>query len=377
MSARTAGSFASVPCPGRRRTAAGLLLGAAAAWLGPAMHAIALEPVRRMRTAAPAPAADDSLAYASRDDVQRYAEALAQRRGFDPAWLRSALAQARYQPSVARAVMPPPAGVAKSWAAYRSRFVEPARIGAGVAFWDANQRWLAKADDVFGVPPEIVVGIVGVETFYGRLMGNYRVVDSLCTLAFDFPAGRSDRSAFFRDELEAFFILCRTEAREPLLVKGSYAGAMGLPQFMPSSFNRWAVDFDGDGRTDLDSSPADVVGSVGLFLAAHGWRRGLRPRYRVTPPDDATERALLLGPDIVPSFTAAEMAAHGARVDAPDLDAGEKLALVQVDNGDAPPSHVAGTSNFYALTRYNQSSYYALAVIELGEAVRAGLGRSR
>jgi membrane-bound lytic murein transglycosylase B len=377
MNDRIAEAGADIPCPGRRRAAAGLLIGAAAACLGPALRADARQAVKRVRTAASAPAGDDSLTYAAREDVQRYAEAIAQRRGFDLAWVRASLAQARYQSSVARAVMPPPAGVAKSWAAYRARFVEPVRIGAGAAFWDANQRWLAKADEIFGVPPEIVVGIVGVETFYGRLMGNYRIVDSLCTLGFDFPAGRSDRSAFFRDELEAFFVMCRTEAREPPTVKGSYAGAMGLPQFMPSSFNRWAVDFDGDGRTDLDTSPADVVGSVGLFLASHGWRRGLKPRYRVTPPDDPAERAALLGPDIVPSFTAAEMAAHGARVDAPDLDASEKLALVQVENGDAAPSQVAGTSNFYAITRYNQSSYYALAVIELGEAVRASLGRGR
>jgi membrane-bound lytic murein transglycosylase B len=146
---------------------------------------------------------------------------------------------------------------------------------------------------------------------------------------------------------------------------------MGLPQFMPSSFNRWAVDFDGDGHADLDGSAADVIGSVALFLAEHGWKTGLPTRYPVTPPDDPTERALLLAPDIVPTFTLAEMTAHGARVDARDLPEGEKLALVEVQNGEiAPPSQVAGTANFYAITRYNQSSYYALAVIELGEAVK-------
>jgi membrane-bound lytic murein transglycosylase B len=372
MTERSAQRPRDRPSAGRRRAAARLLIGAAAAWLGPALRA-AGQPANRTHSTASAPATDAATGYATRDDVQHYVDAIAERRGFDPAWVRAALAQARYQASVARAVMPPPPGVAKSWAAYRARFVEPVRIGAGAAFWDAQRRWLAKAEDVFGVPPEVVVGIVGVETFYGRLMGNYRSVDSLCTLGFDFPAGRTDRSAFFRDELEAFFVMCRTEARDPLQVKGSYAGAMGLPQFMPSSFNRWAVDFDGDGRTDLDASPADVIGSVGLFLASHGWRQGLKPRYRVTPPADPAERALLLAPDIVPSFTAAELAAHGARVDAPDLDASEKLALVQVENGDAAPSQVAGTSNFYAITRYNQSSYYALAVIELGEAIGQAL----
>jgi membrane-bound lytic murein transglycosylase B len=347
---------------------AGLSAGSAApAWAAKARRAT------RVALAA-SPAADDVPTYAAREDVMQFADAVAARRGLDGAWVRGALGQARFQPVVARLVMPAPAGAAKNWAAYRARFVEPVRIRAGLAFWDANARWLARAEDVFGVPPEIVVGIVGVETIYGRQTGTFRVLDSLSTLAFDFPAGRSDRSAFFRDELEAFLVMCRTEARDPLQVTGSYAGAMGLPQFMPSSFNRWAVDFDGDGRTDLDASAADVIGSVGLFLAEHGWKRGLKPRYPVVPPDDPAERALLLGPDIVPTFTLAEMSAHGARARAPDLPEGEKLALVQVENGDAPPSHVAGTANFYAVTRYNQSSYYALAVIELGETIKRAMG---
>jgi membrane-bound lytic murein transglycosylase B len=315
-------------------------------------------------------APDDAPSYGQRDDAMQFADALAGRRGLDRQWVRAALAQARFQPAVARLVMPPPAGVAKNWAAYRARFVEPVRIRAGLAFWEANQRWLARAEQVFGVPPEIIVGIVGVETIYGRQTGTFRVIDALATLGFDFPAGRTDRSAFFRDELEAFFVMCRTEGRDPLQVTGSYAGAMGLPQFMPSSFNRWAADFDGDGRTDLDASAADVIGSVALFLAEHGWKPGLPPRYPVVPPLDPAERALLLAPDIVPTFTRAQMVSHGARVDATDLPQDEKLALVQVENGDGPPSHVAGTANFYAITRYNQSSYYALAVIELGEAVR-------
>ena len=358
------------PCGDGARTLAALtlvaLLVACAGADGATRHK---KPAAPAKTSTPADAA--TATYAQRSEALRFAAEVAARRGLDPAAVQDVIAQARYQPVVARLVMPPPTGTAKNWAAYRARFVEPVRIRAGLAFWDANQAWLERAEATFGVPPEIVVGIVGVETIYGRQTGTFRVLDALATLAFDFPAGRSDRSAFFRDELEAFLVLCRTEGRDPLAVKGSYAGAMGLPQFMPSSFNRWAVDFDGDGHTDLDNSPADVIGSVAFFLASHGWRPGLVPRLPIMPPDDPIERALLLAPDIVPTFTAAEMASHGARLDATALAPGEKLALVEVQNGDtAPPSQVAGTANFYALTRYNQSSYYALAVIELGEAVK-------
>jgi membrane-bound lytic murein transglycosylase B len=367
---RGAPDTATWRCGEGARTLAALtlvaLLGACAGADGATRH-------KKPQAQAPASTKADTATatYAQRPEAVRFAVEVAARRGLDPAAVQGVIAQARYQPVVARLIMPPPTGTPKNWAAYRARFVEPVRIRAGLAFWDANQAWLERAEATFGVPPEIVVGIVGVETIYGRQTGTFRVLDALATLAFDFPAGRSDRSTFFRDELEAFLVLCRTEGRDPLTVKGSYAGAMGLPQFMPSSFNRWAVDFDGDGHTDLDNSPADVIGSVAFFLASHGWRPGLVPRLPVVPPDDASERALLLAPDIVPTFTAAEMASHGARLDATGLAPDEKLALVEVQNGDtAPPSHVAGTANFYALTRYNQSSYYALAVIELGEAVK-------
>jgi len=267
--------------------------------------------------------------------------------------------------------MPPTTGTAKNWAVYRSRFVEPIRIRAGVAFWRANQRWLAQAEDLYGVPPEIVVGIVGVESIFGRQMGDFRVIDALATLAFDFPTGRKDRSAFFRDELEAWFVLCKSEGIDPLAWRGSYAGALGMAQFMPSSFNKYAVDFDGDGHVDLHASAADAIGSVANYLAEFGWKRGLPARFDdVRPPTDTSERAALLAPDIVPTFTAADMVARGARLPDEALAVDSLLALVELQNGDAAPTYVAGTTNFYALTRYNWSSYYAMAVLALGEAVR-------
>ena len=163
------------------------------------------------------------------------------------------------------------------------------------------------------MPPEIVVGIVGVESIYGRQMGNFRVIDALATLAFDFPSGRKDRSAFFKDELESWFVLCKSEGIDPLAWRGSYAGAIGMAQFMPSSFNKYAVDFDGDGHVDLHASAADVIGSVANYLAEFGWKRGLPARFDVQPPTDTSERAALLAPDIVPTFTAAEMVERGAR----------------------------------------------------------------
>ncbi len=333
-------------------------------------------------------ATDDALdivTYGRRDDVMAFGAELAERRGLDVAWVQTALQQARFIPSVAKFIMPPPAGTAKNWAAYRSRFVEPLRVRAGAAFWRANEKWLKLAEELYGVPPEIIVGIVGVETIYGQQMGNFRVIDALASLAFDFPGGRKDRSAFFRDELENLFVLCHSEGIDPLEPKGSFAGAMGMPQFMPSSFNKYAVDMDGDGHVDLRGSAADVIGSVAHYLAEFGWRRALPTRFEVAVPVDASDRAALLAPDILPSFTLAEFAERGAQIDAAALAADVrldasggvgKLALVELQNGDAAPSYVAGTSNFYAVTRYNWSSYYALAVIELGEAVAREVART-
>ena len=200
-------------------------------------------------------------------------------------------------------------------------------------------------------------------------MGDFRVLDALATLAFDFPAGRRDRSAFFRDELEALLAAGNGGRADATALRGSYAGAFGMPQFMPSSFAKYAVDFDADGRIDLHASAPDVIGSVARYLAEFGWRRGLPTHYGVAAPTDTVERALLLVPDIVPSFSAAQLAEHGARLDAEGRAHAGPLALVELQNGDAAPSYVAGTANFYAITRYNQSSYYALAVIELGAAV--------
>jgi membrane-bound lytic murein transglycosylase B len=308
--------------------------------------------------------------YAARQDVRDFAAQVAEKRELPADWVQAQLALARRQSAAQRLMMPPPAGTAKNWAAYRDRFVEPQRIMAGARFWQDNADWLRRAEERYGVPAEIVVGIVGVETYYGRITGNFRVLDVLATLAFDFPTGRSDRSPFFRQELEEFLVMCRREGLDPTLPKGSFAGAMGLPQFMPGSINRWAVDFDEDGRIDLNGSAADVVGSVAHYLAAHGWQRDMPVVYAVAPPVDTSARATLLQPDILPSFSAEQMLSMGAELDDAGRAHAGPLALVELQNGNAAPTFVAGTQNFYAVTRYNWSSYYAMAVITLGDAVK-------
>ena len=302
-----------------------------------------------------------------------FALAVAARHGLPEDWVHAQLADARSLPRVRQLIMPPPAGTAKNWAAYRERFIEPRRIAQGVAFWQRHQAWLERAEQRWGVPAEIVVGILGVETLYGQHMGGFRALDALATLAFDFPPGRRDRSDFFRGELEELLVLAHREGVPAGSLRGSYAGAIGWPQFMPGSINRWAVDFDEDGHVDLRGSPADAIGSVAHYLAAFGWVQGMPTHFEVAAPVEAADRAALLLPDILPSFTAAQFAERGAGLPPAAQAHDGLLALVELQNGPAAPSYVAGTRNFYAVTRYNWSSYYAMAVIELGAAVRAAI----
>ncbi len=314
---------------------------------------------------------DTAARYAGHASIATFAAEVAERRQLPARWLTGRLEQARRSEAVRRLIMPPPRGTAKNWRAYRDRFVEPQRIAAGLAFWRAHEGVLAEAEARFGVPPEVVLGIVGVETFYGRIMGSFRVVDALATLTFDFPTGRRDRSGFFRAELEEFFVWCAREGRDPLWPLGSYAGAMGLPQFMPSSINRYALDFDGDGRVDLDANGADVAGSVARYLNEFGWKAGMPTHYAVTPPSAAEDLATLREKDILPSFTAAQMLERGAGLDEAARAHEGPLAFVELENAGAAPTQVAGTTNFYAITRYNWSSYYAMAVIDLAQALKA------
>ena len=314
--------------------------------------------------------------YARRPDVLAAADEIAQRLGLDQQGVRHAIGQSHYMPAIARAIAPPPVGTVKNWTVYRSRFIDPIRIRAGVKFWQDNRESLERAEQQTGVPAAIVVGVIGVETIYGQQVGTYRVMDALTTLSFDFPKQHpraTERSAFFRSELESFLALTQRTGTDPLALRGSYAGAMGLPQFMPSSWSKYAIDFDGDGRVDLFHSAADVIGSVANYFKAFGWKPGMPTHYVVRLTSEGPDKAALLVPDILPTFTAAEMVAKGGELEATALQHTGPLALVELQNGESPPLYLAGTENFYAITRYNWSSYYALAVIELGQEVAAAM----
>ena len=315
--------------------------------------------------------------YAARLEAMQFADDLAARRDLDQAWVRDVMGQARNLPMVSRLMQPPAKAFVKNWRVYRSRFIDPIRIDAGVKFWRANRSTLERAEKQYGVPAEIIVGIIGVETIYGRDTGSFRVMDALTTLAFDFPATHpraKERSDFFKGEIEQFLTLQNRRGAsvvQTLSVKGSYAGAMGMPQFMPSSWAKYAVDFDGDGHIDLWNSPADVIGSVANYFKAFNWQPGMPTHYPVSFDKSHLDMDALMAPDILPTFSVASFAAKGAVLTGEALQHKGSLALVELLNGPDAPSYVAGTDNFYAITRYNWSSYYAMAVIELGREVAA------
>jgi membrane-bound lytic murein transglycosylase B len=310
--------------------------------------------------------------YAKRPDAMAWAERTAQEHQLDPKWVKAQLAQAKLIPSIPKLILPPAQVSQKNWAAYRARFIEPKRIQAGLQFWQRHQTLLNQAEQTYGVPPWLVVGVIGVETFYGQHTGNFRVLDALSTLSFDFPKEHpraTERQAFFSKELAQFLVMASREKINPAKLKGSYAGAMGLPQFMPSSWANFAVDFDGDKHIDLFNNPADVIGSVANYFKAFQWQPGMATHYAVTFNREQLDMDALMAPDILPTFSVNNFLAKGAVIDGDALSHKGPLALIELLNGNDPASYVAGTENFYAITRYNWSSYYAMAVIELGEAV--------
>ena len=337
----------------------------------------AKKPVKKVASTSVSRAQPVGDAYASREEAMQFADDLAERRNLDREWVRQAIGQSHFIPSVQRLMRPATTTFVKNWRVYRSRFIDPVRIQAGVRFWRENADTLARAELEFGVPAEIIVGIIGVETIYGRDMGTFRVIDALSTLAFDFPkTEKRDRTQFFKDELEQLLTLANRSNIDPLSLRGSYAGAMGLGQFMPSSWTKYAIDFDGDSKIDLFNSPADAIGSVANYFKSFNWKPGLPTHYPVSFDPARLDKDTLLGPDILPSFTVERFTELGAVLQGDALSHPGPLALVELQNGsDGAPQDIAGTDNFYAITRYNWSSYYALSVIELGAEVKAVVQR--
>jgi membrane-bound lytic murein transglycosylase B len=310
------------------------------------------------------PATPAASGFAQRPEVLGFIRQMSKQHGFAEAPLISLFSQARASEPVLRLIAPAPPGFKRSWPAYRARFVEPMRLREGARFWRDNAATLRRASERFGVPEEIIVSIIGIETLYGRHTGEFRVIDALTTLAFDYPR----RSEFFREELEQFLLLSREQRIDPLVPRGSFAGAIGLPQFMPGSIRRFAIDFDGDGTIDLANSTADAIGSVGRFLQAHGWQPGGATHFPVRIEDEARARPAVEA-GIPPSLTSPQLVALG--VTSPvEIAADEKLALVDLPNGDDTTTHVLGTNNFYVITRYNRSYFYAMAVIEFAAALK-------
>jgi membrane-bound lytic murein transglycosylase B len=310
--------------------------------------------------------------------VREAADRMAQSNALSRSWVRNTLAQARMLPEVARAVTPAQGPGVRNWQVYRDRMVDPVRVQAGVQFWLRNAQALERAERETGVPASVVVGILGVETIYGQRMGGYRTLDALSTLAFDFPQAHpkaTQRAAYFLQELEEFLRLCKAQGLDPLTVRGSYAGALGLAQFMPSSWRQYAVDFDKDGRIDLFGSRADAIGSVANYLAAFHWKAGMATHYAVQFDTQKLDLPALLQNDIVPSLSPAALLEKGVALDAKGAQHPGLLALIELPNGAAPTQYVAGTDNFYTVTRYNWSSFYAMAVIELGQEVQGAYER--
>lgn len=313
-------------------------------------------------------------AYRADPRAMALADEIATQHQLDKAWVRQQLGTAKKNKQVIQFVKPPKQGFVKNWGVYRSRFIDSSRIDAGVRFWAENSHWLDKASASFGVPPWLVVGIVGVETIYGRDTGRFLVLDALTTLALDFPAEHpkaEQRQAYFRAELAQFLSLAAQGVLDTKSTRGSYAGAMGWPQFMPSSWRRQALDFDGDGKIDLFNSQADVIGSVANYFRHYGWQKDQPTHFRMTlePNISPENKQVLLAPDIVPTFSAQELLTRQASPEESAKSFPEKLAVVELLNGEDAPSYVAGTQNFFVITRYNWSAYYAMAVIELGQAV--------
>ncbi len=308
--------------------------------------------------AAPAAGAAGSERLAP-SEIAEFVRDVAARHGLAPAGVERTLESARISQKIIDAMTRP--AEAKPWYKYRPIFVTEERARAGADFWGRNAGDLAQAEARYGVPAEVICAIIGVETFYGRNTGSFRVVDALATLAFRYPP----RAAFFRSELEHFLLLSNEQGFDPLALTGSYAGAMGLPQFISSSYRAYAVDFDGDGVVNIWDNPADAIGSVANYLGKHGWTRDAAIAIPAQVPEAAQA---LVDKELKVQRPVSEYVAAGIRpeVELPGDAAGNLMRLEQASGGE----FWLGLANFYVITRYNRSILYAMAVHQLGALIR-------
>ncbi|WP_035567890.1 lytic murein transglycosylase B [Litchfieldella anticariensis] len=300
-----------------------------------------------------------------RDDVAALIDEL-EAKGIERAWLVDAMQDAQFQQGVLDAM----AGAVERrlrWDEYREIFLQQERIERGVAFIEAHREAFDRVEAEYGVPAEVVAAIIGVETSYGRYTGRHRVLDSLSTLAFHHPS----RGGFFRGELLAFLEITREQEVDPGSLKGSYAGAMGYPQFIPTSYRAYAVDFDGDGKRDLWDNPVDAIGSVGNYFAKHGWQTNA-PIYGEAFGPDEPPGEVAFNQTRPPYETLLGLAKYGVRPkQEDDLEDGQRVIPLALDQEDGSYRYRLGYDNFYVITRYNHSHLYAMAVTELAEAILA------
>lgn len=299
--------------------------------------------------------------FASDPAVIAFSRDMEQRHGFNADTLLSQFAQTQSNPKVLQLIKPPASPTQRSWERYRPRFLNSQRIDGGVRFWQENRIALTRARAIYGVPEEVIVAIIGVETVYGRNTGNFSVLEALATLAFNYPR----RADFFREELEQFLLLARENNMDALAIKGSFAGAIGIPQFMPGSQRRYAIDFDGDQKVDLSGSIEDAIGSVARFLEQHGWQTG-QPVAVPARINSEPERAII-DAGIRPSLKASDLAQYGI---VGNVDDSATVALIDLVSPGRATEYWLGFENFYVITRYNRSSFYAMSVYQLAEEIR-------
>ncbi|CAB3687377.1 membrane-bound lytic murein transglycosylase B [Burkholderia sp. OAS925] len=321
--------------------------------------------------------------YANNANVDAFINDMAARYDFDEAALHSLFAGVSYSATAVKLVTPSPSAAVKNWRVYQSRFLDQIRINAGIRFWRANRATLQRAYEEFGVPPEVIVGILGVETIYGRFMGNFRVLDALTTLSFDYPntPNRADRQATFRKNLEDYLVWTRDSQIDPSTVLGSYTGAIGIPQFLPSSIVQYAVSYDGHKDIDLRTSQADAIGSVANYLRKNGWENG-RPVVWKIGSDAGSLGVAQAAADGAPEphWPLDQLLRAGLVLNEPNVNISSEVAtpvtVVDLPSPGRGTEYMLGLKNFYVLTRYNRSFFYALAVYQLGQRIKSQMEAS-